>query len=594
MDQSATGDETRPDGRVSSAATLALREATRLLRLHLDRLPAVFHFGGPGDQFLAESAFPFARHRYDCAESLIGAGFGGTVVGALARSLFVDGLRWQWISAAPAERRKALMGSMLDERNRIYTILDSNDASCPILARWFAPLLDVTDLTGASLSWLSAPSLPDEDELLDTFLVQLPASVLGKKVPAGSLTGAGPHELLAAARSMMAIAGLRGAVTILAHAGHGNLLGLQSSLTRDGAPGHDLRPDHEALFMQVAAVGVTVTLLGVCAAVPECWPEEIDQRVFLEEALRLTQRVATAATALHGLGPVRSAAGVSQKVRTRSGGRPVLQSGSLLSADDLLPDINSADRVKAAAEDYWDIVRSWHTNPWAHGSPKLASVLAYTGALSAIGTVMTTYDRNAAVTAVFAARMLLEESARFNWLLRDSSDEGLAERSTRFFDELRYRKKKATTLLTSNGVPHATAHKLLELPDNVMTGPETITKNRKRLPSIEEMLQELGKFYPEPGWICVAYSLLSQVTHSTPVGHLHMARYRNGTLHGNAISPELLGLTLDVTALGSARLLGMSSLLLTKGSSEAQQYSDRLAASAYTVHNEARLVHGLD
>ncbi len=69
------------------------------MRLHLDELPAVFHFGGPGDQFLAELAFPFARQRYDCPESLIGAGFGGTVLGSLARSLFVDGLRWQWIGA---------------------------------------------------------------------------------------------------------------------------------------------------------------------------------------------------------------------------------------------------------------------------------------------------------------------------------------------------------------------------------------------------------------------------------------------------------------------------------------------------------------
>jgi len=84
------------------------------LRLHLDGLPAVFHFDGAGDQFLAESVFPFARWRYGCADSLLGSGMGGTVVGALARSLFDDGLRWQWIAQDAAERRCALMGSMLD------------------------------------------------------------------------------------------------------------------------------------------------------------------------------------------------------------------------------------------------------------------------------------------------------------------------------------------------------------------------------------------------------------------------------------------------------------------------------------------------
>jgi hypothetical protein len=42
---------------------------------------------------------------------------------------------------------------------------------------------------------------------------------------------------------------------VLAHAGHGNYLGLQSCLTGDGAADHDLRADHEALFMQIAAIG---------------------------------------------------------------------------------------------------------------------------------------------------------------------------------------------------------------------------------------------------------------------------------------------------------------------------------------------------
>jgi hypothetical protein len=82
-----TGDETRPDGHTSSPETLRLRAATRALRLHLDKLPAAFHFNGPGDQFFTELAFPFVCQRYSCAESLIGVGFGGTVISSLARSL---------------------------------------------------------------------------------------------------------------------------------------------------------------------------------------------------------------------------------------------------------------------------------------------------------------------------------------------------------------------------------------------------------------------------------------------------------------------------------------------------------------------------
>jgi hypothetical protein len=34
------------------------------------------------------------------------------------------------------------------------------------------PLPDIADLTGQSLSWLDAPSLPSGDELLDDFLTR--------------------------------------------------------------------------------------------------------------------------------------------------------------------------------------------------------------------------------------------------------------------------------------------------------------------------------------------------------------------------------------------------------------------------------------
>ncbi|MFB7555052.1 hypothetical protein ACFC0L_04305 [Streptomyces brevispora] len=226
----------------------------------------MFHFDGPGDQFLAESAFPYARWRYGCADSLLGSGMGGTVVGALARSLFDDGLLWQWIAESPADRRPALLGSMLEERDRICGFLAEHEVSCPNLARWFVPLDGVTDLTGSTLAALSAPSLPAATELLDLFLASSP-----ERSASSALIGGGVEDLLKAARGMLAMSGLRGAVMVLGHAGHGNLLGLQSTMATGGAPGHDLRADHEALFMHVAAVGATVTLLGVCAAVPECW-----------------------------------------------------------------------------------------------------------------------------------------------------------------------------------------------------------------------------------------------------------------------------------------------------------------------------------
>ncbi|SCD44234.1 hypothetical protein GA0115234_1016108 [Streptomyces sp. DvalAA-43] len=129
--------------------------------------------------------------------------------------------------------------------------------------------------------------------------------------------------------------------------------------------------------------------------------------------------------------------------------------------------------------------------------------------------------------------MLLEEAARFTWLTQDLHDEeAFVRRSTQYFDEFR-KKQNAIAAFASNGVALAAATRLLKTPDNVVEGPETIIKGRQPLPSIDKMLLLMGTPYPEPGWLPVTYSLLSQVTHSTPVGVVHMTRYR-----GRSVRPR--------------------------------------------------------
>ena len=108
------------------------------------------------------------------------------------------------------------------------------------------------------------------------------------------------------------------------------------------------------------------------------------------------------------------------------------------------------------------------------------------------------------------------------------------------------------------------------------------------------MLGEMGAPYPEPGWLQVAYSLLSQITHSSPIGHLHTVRVRDDTWHGNELSPEMLSLALDTACLGSAHLIGRSAVILTDISSEALRYQKHLLREAMIVHDAARVVHGLD
>jgi hypothetical protein len=555
----------------------------------MDELPIDYRLDVPGDRFLAGLAFMFARQRYDCSDSMIGASFGGTVLGSIARSLFVDGLRWLWIGQQP-ERRRSLLGDLLEERNRICTALDDAQCSCPILARWLMPLPDVADLTGESMTWLDAAAMPGEEQLLEEFLAR---PVTGSPPPGDARRHS---ALMDRASALLDMAGLRGAVMVLAHAGHGNYLGLQSCLTEDAAAGHDLRADHEALFMQVAASGVTATLLGSAAAVPELWPPEVPQEQFLQRAMDLTADVTSAAVAIHRLGTARRA---TTKPRTPRAPRDrgLLRGDAVLTAGDLLPDVNSADAVIAAAEQYYEFARSLPIDPWAHEQPTLHTALDYAGGHSNLQTVMSTYDKpGSEVIAVFAARMLLEESARMLWRFSVPGEAHFKARAKQYFDEYRARRKKTMDMLAGSGVPRAYAERIFKLPSNVqvVTPHDDIAKGRESLPSISSLLRAMGGPYEEPGWLDVAYSLLSQITHSTPIGHMHTMRVRDGVWHGCELSPEMLALALDTACLASAHLIGLSAVVLANLSGEAQLYSQGLRRRAGRVHRAAQLVHGLD
>ena len=65
------------------------------------------------------------------------------------------------------------------------------------------------------------------------------------------------------------------------------------------------------------------------------------------------------------------------------------------------------------------------------------------------------------------------------------------------------------------GVSGRMRERIFELPSNVqlMVPHDDIAKGRQALPSISSMLWAMGEPFDEPGWLDVAYSLLSQVTH---------------------------------------------------------------------------------
>jgi hypothetical protein len=310
----------------------------------------------------------------------------------------------------------------------------------------------------------------------------------------------------------------------------------------------------------------------------------------------LAAEVTNAAVVIHRLGSSRR---VSSTIRRpgRSRQRELLRGNAVLTADGLLPDVRSADDVVSFAEEYYLFARRLQFDPWAHGQSTLHAALAFAGGHSNLQAVMCTYDQpGSAVIAVFAARMLLEEAARMHWRFSVQGEAEFKVRAKQYFDEYRARRKKAVDVLVGSGVARADAERIFELPGNVqvMVPHDDIARGREALPSISSMLRAMGEPFEEPGWLDVAYSFLSQVTHSTAIGQMHTIRVRDGVWHGAELTSEMLALALDTACLASAQVIGLSAVLLTDMSGRARLYQEGLKRRAGRVHRAAQFVHGLD
>src|SRR3712207_44167 len=114
-----------------------------------------------------------------------------------------------------------------------------------------------------------------------------------------------------------------------------------------------------------------------------------------------------------------------------------------------------------------------------------------------------------AVISVFAARMLLEEAARWVWRFANPDPAAFEARAKQMADDYRARRRKAINMLVGGGAPRRDVERIFAEPPNVrIKSPHNeIAKSRTPLPNVTTMLYAMGEPYPEPGWLAVAYSL---------------------------------------------------------------------------------------
>lgn len=577
----------RPDGRTVSQELNALREATRALRLHLDPLPVDYNLGDAPERFLTGLAFASARQRYDCAESFIGAGFGGMAAGALARGLLVDALRWTWIAASSGRSRR-LLADLLAERSRICELVDELDVDVPSLPRWLQPLPNIAGLTGFGQRWDELVPIPSDDRLL--------SDLLSSRFSTSSADGSATDLALARAVQLLSGAELRGATMVLAHVGHGNHLGLLSTVGESGAPGFDLREDREALFLQMAAVGATCVLVGASLVPGSWWPPEVERDLFIDTALTLGEAVSKAAIAVHGLvGKPAAQASAAATERAVSAGHA--HHRATIRSQDVWPDVVEVAPVWTEASRFFDLVNRFEVNVWTDPPQPFHIVLSYASAFSNLQSVLGSQDSVAAETiSPHIARLVLEEAARTAWRYADPDPAMFEKRAVQYFDEYRARQKRTIGQLVGRGVRATAAAAFFEMPSYVDTSRATVTisPGREPLPDVASMVRQMSHELSDNSWLELAYSLLSQVTHTTPLGLLHSARFQHGRIIIGGTSREMTALSLDVLCLAGARILGVTGMFLRNLDVPSKEWRDALMRQAAIVHDAARRVHGLD
>lgn len=311
--------------------------------------------------------------------------------------------------------------------------------------------------------------------------------------------------------------------------------------------------------------------------------------------MTLAGDVAEAARRIHRLFTTKPRKYNGKPAAVRAPGN-LLDPRAIINSGEVTPFTGDLAGTVAAAEAFWTLSHHTPVQPEHFNGAMLHEALNYGGAYSNLEASLATYDKDGSgPISVFAARMLLEEAARLKWRFNLTDEKDFAARARQYFDDFRARKSSTINLLRGHGVAAQDAEPLFELPSHVITpAPRPPTRNREGLPSITSMLRDFAVGPRDPGWLVVAYSLLSQVTHATTLGCLHTVRFGDDEIwHGNELSPELMALSLDVTCIASAYLIGHSSLMLTELSPQGVAFRDRLRIEASKVHAEARLIHGL-
>ena len=503
-------------------------DSARLLNPPFDEL-------APLDRYLGTAAATAAGFHLLTVEHLLTEGVCGLQAAAAARAMFDNALLWAWVDEDRPAREPAIGRVVVDEWDRLIAAAVTGCGIGPdAISRW-------RPASEAELQrFRSVTAPPDGSEILTA-------------VADGSM--AGP------AAQLLRFEGLTVAAAVLAECSHFNRFAalyapIPTHPRADGVVGPfdvggRLVGEVHAVVAHVAAVSFAAT----CVVTAGLHPGPLHS-LPIEEIAGRAISVTSAAAKVHGLGGAVLPPGTLRIAR----GSPPGRGGTVRMGGSSSPtEARAVVAVReAGARMFDDLYAAAPAICVVHPVSRVRCVVLplYASALWALRTVA--HETNVTTIAAFAGRQLVEEASRWDWASEISVDEDeRVDRLNGLFKDMRRSRRRILRAATDSPLAHPLlrpfvfpgGYDVLDLASGSVRGADVPMSPAQCLANIRVVGPE------GPGWLITAYSVLSQVTHQTPLGVIH-GYHNDGTGRSAGwLSPPMEALAIDTAATAAARLL---------------------------------------
>ncbi|WP_142057746.1 hypothetical protein [Pseudarthrobacter sp. B4EP4b] len=500
-------------------------------------------------EILAELHEFSAVNRADEVYGLLVRGDSAVLAGSLSRTVLESALSSIWMGSSSGSTA-ALESTLASDRDSLHEFISKSDLSVPNIDRWCNPIP-----TDRLASAQAGPGLPN-------FQIDL-----ARRVPA----------------TVEAVTELPGPVAnLLGMCGHLNYAAAWTSVSREsGHLGATATAPMAALFAQVAGTA----LASVRGLSSDSTVIDLVAACHLDHKLDLIG-LSTPTKSVEDL-VARPAAANSPY---SNAGRPTSLLNSLL------------EEATAAVQPLVDLYASAPSLAEIEsGDINLTSALPFYTTLELVRVVVNSLsDGSSPYLLVSASRLLLELGARIAWQTHRLSVQEIENRYIAVMDDATYRKKSMIDQLQNRGVAPEISERLFYplgrgnfAVDNMRTPNGT---KRPSLASPAEQLRTLDIGFAEPGWVELAYKLLSNGVHATPLGMLHtISGYYDSVPASQWCSPEMMALALDTACLGAALAMhGMVPILQHQHRlADQSEWTRELIGVSKRVHNACLPIHFL-